>query len=211
MKAQAVLIATGAMVAGVMIWGTSNNIRGHQLTSHPVTEKTRAASQTSKKIQLAKKAKPRSQKTTPVDWHGPSMPDKAYPDLAQHPNLTIKVSTKRQRVYLVDQGKTLYTMLASTGKSGSETPRGQFVIQPERGPNFYNQQSKEGANYWVSFKDHGIYLFHSVPVDATGTYVKSEAAQLGKEANSHGCVRLSIADAKWMYENIRQGTPVTVN
>src|SRR5699024_11470649 len=75
---------------------------------------------------------------------------------------------------------------------------------------FYNAQSGEGANYWVSFKDHGIYLFHTVPVDANGNYVVSEAEQLGKSSNSHGCVRLSVADAKWFYENIKTGTKVVV-
>lgn len=90
------------------------------------------------------------------------------------------------------------------------TPKGTFEIQAERGDHFYNAQSGEGANYWVSFKDHGIYLFHTVPVDANGNYVVSEAEQLGKSSNSHGCVRLSVADAKWFYENIKTGTKVVV-
>jgi len=145
-----------------------------------------------------------------LDWHQPSM-SQAYPKVQAHPNLQIEVSTVKQRVYLRENGKVLYTMLASTGRQGDETPKGQFQVQAERGLHFYNAESKEGANYWVSFKDHGIYLFHSVPVDASGKYVTTEAEQLGKVANSHGCVRLTIADAKWLYENIRQNTPVTVS
>ncbi|ETY74724.1 cell surface protein [Lactiplantibacillus fabifermentans T30PCM01] len=167
-------------------------------------------------VTLAKSAKPKKiatvkPKVQSIDWRAPSMPNRSYPDVNKHPNLSIEVSTKAQRVYLRENDQTLYTMRASTGRAGDATPTGQFEIQPERGLHFYNQQSGEGANYWVSFKDHGIYLFHSVPVDAQGHYVVNEANELGKQANSHGCVRLSIADAKWLYENIRQHTPVTVS
>jgi lipoprotein-anchoring transpeptidase ErfK/SrfK len=136
---------------------------------------------------------------------------KAYPTLSNYADLNIQVSIKQQRVYLKNNDHVLYTMRASTGKKGSETPRGHFEIQPERGLHFFNAQSGEGANYWVSFKDHGIYLFHSVPVDENNHYIKSEAEQLGKVANSHGCIRLSIADAKWLYENIPTHTPVVIS
>lgn len=146
----------------------------------------------------------------PIDWHGSSM-KKSYPNLTQYPNIKIRVSIANQRVYLENNHQTLYTMLASTGKAGDDTPKGSFEIQPERGLHFYNSQSGEGANYWVSFKDHGIYLFHSVPVDVQGNYVVREAEQLGKVANSHGCIRLTIADAKWLYTNIPMHTPVEVS
>ncbi len=148
---------------------------------------------------------------TVVNWHAPSETNHAYPDVSKYPNLQIDVSIKKQRVYLENDGHVLYTMLASTGKPGSATPRGNFKIQPERGLHFYNASSGEGANYWVSFKGNGIYLFHSVPVDIHDHYVVSQANQLGKKSNSHGCVRLSIADAKWMYENIPLNTPVHIH
>jgi lipoprotein-anchoring transpeptidase ErfK/SrfK len=144
-----------------------------------------------------------------VDWQSPSE-KKPYPDVNTYPDMWIKVSTSKHRVYLMNDNKVLYTMLCSTGSKGQETPKGTFEIQAERGDHFYNAQSGEGANYWVSFKDHGIYLFHTVPVDANGNYVVSEAEQLGKSSNSHGCVRLSVADAKWFYENIKTGTKVVV-
>lgn len=155
-------------------------------------------------------AKPKAPTPVKIDWHQPSM-RKAYPTLSNYADLNIQASIKQQRVYLKNNDHGLYTMRASTGKQGSETPRGHFEIQPERGLHFFNAQSGEGANYWVSFKDHGIYLFHSVPVDENNHYIKSEAEQLGKVANSHGCIRLSIADAKWLYENIPTHTPVVIS
>lgn len=88
-------------------------------------------------------------------------------------------------------------MYASTGKDNS-TPKGTFEIQTERGQFFYNSKSGEGAHYWTSFKDHGIYLFHTVPTNRKGHYLKDEAKALGHSANSHGCVRLSVPDAKYI-------------
>ncbi|QEA31129.1 L,D-transpeptidase [Secundilactobacillus malefermentans] len=143
-----------------------------------------------------------------VNWHKSSQ-KKAYPNFESMENPWFKVSIKDQRVYVMDGSELKYTMYCSTGK-GKSTPTGTYTIQSERGDSFYNQQSGEGANYWVSWKDHGVYLFHSVPVDKNGNYIKSEADRLGKEANSHGCVRLTIADAKWVYENVPYGMKVVI-
>lgn len=144
-----------------------------------------------------------------INWRKPSQ-NKPYPKITANNGRYLYVSTKKQRTYVMSpQNKVLYTMYASTGRNNS-TPRGTFEIQGERGYKFYNQSSKEGAHYWTSFKDHGIYLFHTVPVDAKGHYEKDEAAQLGKTSNSHGCVRLSIPDAKWINKTVPTGTKVVI-
>ncbi|MCC9763335.1 L,D-transpeptidase, partial [Streptococcus agalactiae] len=118
-------------------------------------------------------------------------------------------SSTRQTMTITSNDKVIFKTIVSTGAKESPTPKGTFVIEPERGDFFYNASSKEGAYYWVSFKEHGIYLFHSVPTDQQGNEIPEEAKQLGKAA-SHGCVRMSRADAKWFYENIPQGTTVTI-
>lgn len=136
---------------------------------------------------------------------------KAYPNMKLSKKNWLDVSIKKQRVYVKNKaGKVLYTMLCSTGNDDG-TPRGTFHIQKERGSHFYNASSKEGANYWTSFKDHGIYLFHSVPVNKAGKYLMKDAHELGKVANSHGCVRLSIPDAKWINSSVPTGTKVVIH
>ncbi len=136
---------------------------------------------------------------------------KAYPNMKLSKKNWLDVSIKKQRVYVKNKaGKVLYTMLCSTGNDNG-TPRGTFHIQKERGSHFYNVSSKEGANYWTSFKDHGIYLFHSVPVNKVGKYLMKDAHELGKVANSHGCVRLSIPDAKWINSSVPTGTKVVIH
>ncbi|HIW72228.1 MAG TPA: L,D-transpeptidase [Candidatus Levilactobacillus faecigallinarum] len=176
----------------------------HRLT-HQTTVPKSATTQT------AKKSTTTQAEAKTINWRKPSE-SKAYPDLKAHPNAWLDVNTSRQRVYIKDGQETLYTMYCSTG-TGKEngTPHGTYHIQEERGKFFYNQNSGEGARYWVSWKDHGIYLFHSVPTDENGHYIKSEAEELGKSAASHGCIRLSVADAKWVYETVPYGMKVVIH
>ncbi|MCO6540974.1 MAG: L,D-transpeptidase [Lactobacillus sp.] len=137
---------------------------------------------------------------------------KPYPNLQQHPQLWIKVSLKKQRVYLIDQNKILYTMYASTGIEDGErnTPKGTYQIESERSPYFYSPAMHEGAFYAVSFLNHGIYLFHSTPTNQQQQFLPDVAADLGKRPSSHGCVHLTVADSKWVYDNIPYNTKVVI-
>lgn len=123
--------------------------------------------------------------------------------------LWIDVSVAKQRVY-IHRGQTiLASMRASTGRD-DETPKGHFHIQRERGTWFYSNSYQEGAKYWISFKNHGEFLFHSVPMDRHQHVLAAGAAELGSPA-SHGCVRVSIPDALWLYQHIPVGTDVYIH
>ena len=148
---------------------------------------------------------------TPINWRK-SSETVAYPDVKKYPDLSIRVSLKKQRMYLMDHSRVLYTMYVSTGvpTADRKTPRGTYHVQAERGKYFYSANVDEGAYYWVSWLNHGEYLFHSTPVNAQKHFIKSDAADLGRKPSSHGCVHLSVADAKWVYENIKYGTKVVI-
>lgn len=154
----------------------------------------------------------------PINWCKPSE-TVPYPDLSKVKDLWVKVDLKDNRTYLYDGQKVIYTMYstggiyekdAKTGKTKSATPTGTFHVQQERGDSFYNAKLQEGANYYTSWLNHGEYLFHSVPTKADGSYNQKEAAKLGKTQGSHGCVRLSVPDARWMEQNLPVGTKVVV-
>lgn len=200
------------------------------LVHHFVTQKDETKAQTTTTAKVAKKAakvtQTTSKKTTldpatmrkPIDWKK-SSETKPYPDLTKVNNFWIKVDLKKNRTYLMSDNKVIYTMYSSggayhldkkTGKQVSDTPTGTFYIEPERGDSFFNSSLNEGANNWISWKDHGVYLFHSVPTDGSGNYNVTEAKKLGKEAASHGCIRLSVPDSKWMSQNLQTGTKVVV-
>lgn len=98
--------------------------------------------------------------------------------------------------------KLLKTMSCATGRNISPTVRGTFAIQ-NRGAWFFTGSS--GAKNWVAWNEQ--YLFHSIIMDANGN-VKDYT--LGKRASA-GCIRLSINDSKWVYDNMPNGTTVWVN
>lgn len=155
----------------------------------------------------------------PIDWQKSSQTT-PYPNLKAAKNLWIKVSLRGNRTYIYDGKKRIYTMYSTggiykidskTGKEKSFTPTGTFYIQKQRGDKFYNAKLGEGANYYVSWLNHGTYLFHSVPTEKGGKYNQKEAAKLGKTQGSHGCIRLSVPDAKWLSTTVPVGTKVVIS
>ena len=175
--------------------------------------KSESSASSAKKEQAGERTKvqktePAGASAQPVDWLKPSQ-QVDYPDPAAHPGISLEVSLQDQRVYVRDGSQLLYTMYASTGMDDS-TPRGSFRIQAERGDHFYNPNEGMGARYYTSFLNHGVFLFHSVPTDLSGSYIKEEADLLGIRPSSHGCIRLTVPDALWIMQSVPIGTPVLV-
>ena len=138
--------------------------------------------------------------------------DGPYPVLTNKMHLWIDVSIDQQLVYLFDGNHLLYTMITSSGldtNPNNSTPLGVYHVQPEYGKWFYNAQVSEGAQYWTSWLDNGVFLFHSVPETINHQLILKNAALLGHKA-SHGCFHLTIPDAKWIMNNINTGTTVVV-
>lgn len=205
----------------LLVVGTVLNHRVHTLRA----QKARIARQAKIKRSRRQAAKQRAgvaqrnaNMRTPINWRK-SSETIPYPDLKQAKDLWVKVCLKKNRTYVYDGKHIIYTMYCTgriyqrddkTGKMKSLTPTGTYHIQNERGDHFYNAQLNEGANYYVSWLDHGKYLFHSVPTVGNGKYNKTEAAKLGKTQGSHGCVRLSVPDARWFSRNVPVGTKIVV-
>ena len=182
------------------------SVRRFRKTHQP--SKSASSSSATKNQTKQQKPDPAATSAHPVDWLKPSQ-QVDYPDPAAHPGLSLEVSLQDQRVYVRDGSQLLYTMYASTGMDDS-TPRGSFRIQNERGDHFYNPGEGMGARYYTSFLNHGVFLFHSVPTDSKGGYIKEEADMLGIRPGSHGCIRLTVPDARWIMQSVPTGTPVLV-
>ena len=118
----------------------------------------------------------------------------------------ILVDTGASRVYVFygRQGSWKYdrTMVCSAGKPSTPTVKGQFTVQ-NRGYSFGHGYT---CYYWTQF--YGDYLFHSVLYYQGTRRIKD--GTLGRNA-SHGCVRLAIENAKWIYDCIPRGTKVVVS
>ena len=88
----------------------------------------------------------------------------------------------------------------TTGAPGSPTVKGTFTVG-SRGKSFGSGYT---CWYWTQF--YGNYLFHSV-LYQPGSMSHIQDGRLGISA-SHGCVRLDIECARWIYNNIPRGTRV---
>lgn len=141
-------------------------------------------------------------------------PTTEYPDISSlsdedYAKISLEVSIKNQELRILSDKNILGTMIISSGSDKEPTPLGDFLIQPERGESFFAPEFNQGATNWVSFHGNGEFLFHSIPTDVKGEYIAAEGLKLGKPV-SHGCIRLSVADSEWIYNNIRVNTPVFI-
>ncbi len=101
--------------------------------------------------------------------------------------------------------KPVKAMLCSTG--GKFTPLGTFRTSSK-----YRWRSLfYGVYGQYATRITGPILFHSVPYTKMNpSYMqKGEFEKLGTSA-SHGCIRLSAEDAKWIFDNCESGTSVTI-
>ena len=99
-------------------------------------------------------------------------------------------------------------MLCSTGdpgiKDGGETRRGTFNMMVPR-VRFGHFLSGEAAQYWTLIR--GRTYFHSILYDKQNdlsSYQVETYNALGSK-NSHGCIRLTVPDARWIWYNIGYG------
>lgn len=98
-------------------------------------------------------------------------------------------------------------MICSVGNEQGETPVGTFHTTAR-----YTWRLLVGGVYGqYATRITGPILFHSVPYlsQNKGNLDYKEYNKLGVPA-SHGCVRLAVADAKWIYDNCPPGTPVKI-
>lgn len=95
----------------------------------------------------------------------------------------------------------VYYWDCSPGKASTPTVSGVFRVG-SRGYYFDSYGSR--CFWWTQF--YGNYLFHSVLYYPNGSLMDGRVGV----ALSHGCVRLQINNAKWIYDNIPSGTTVVV-
>ncbi len=127
----------------------------------------------------------------------------------------LKVNTKQNVVNVYKKSgstwKPYKVMLCSCGiatNRDNTTPAGTYKMKYKW--RWLSLVANQSGQYCSQIT--GDYLFHSVPYKTKYKYssqVTKEYNKLGKRA-SHGCVRLSVMDAKWIYYNCPKGTKITV-
>lgn len=124
--------------------------------------------------------------------------------------ITVRVNRKNNVVTVYDGTIPVKAMACSTGKPSSPTPVGTFTVTSH-----HRWWMLDGPS-WGQYCSHFLpsYLFHSVPMysSSQNPYAvnSSDFNKLGSAASA-GCVRLCVADAKWIYDNVPIGSTVVVS
>lgn len=110
-------------------------------------------------------------------------------------------------VYKKNTNIPVVSFVTSVGMPNTPTPTGVFYTD-----RIHRWKELMGPS-WGQYATHvvaGIY-FHSVAGSAPNPYAlpAGEYNRLGAPA-SHGCIRMTVADAKWIYDNCGLGTKVTI-
>ncbi len=127
--------------------------------------------------------------------------------------ITVDVTNQAITVYSPDENGA-YTVpvkqfVCSTGMVATPSDVGTWVLNGRKARWCYFSLYGSYAQYWTRINEY--IAFHSViynSVDYDAMSLKSYNL-LGSRA-SHGCIRLLVRDAKWIYDNVGEGVVVTV-
>ncbi len=100
-------------------------------------------------------------------------------------------------------------MVCTSGSYRNPTPTGTFRMGSDRKRFSCFTKYRVYGQYWSQLT-RNIY-FHSILYSARNAkyYTNSSYRNLGTRA-SHGCIRLLVPDARWVYYNVAPGTEVQV-
>ena len=132
--------------------------------------------------------------------------NQSYSSLSKY-LIVVRLKKHQVRVYKGSKNdwKRLHKWKCVTGKSSTPTPKGTFVIGT-RGLHF---DTGTNMRVWYYTQFWGSYFFHSTLYDRQSEPNNCVSYRLG-QSRSHGCIRLDIKNAKWIYDHVPRGTKVII-
>ncbi len=127
--------------------------------------------------------------------------------------LRVDVTNQITRAYTYDEDGD-YTvlvreMICSTGTRQNPTPLGTYTMP----------KSRARWGYFPTWDSHAQYLTRIDAANAFHSVLYTEPNEMALAVSSykalgtrqsHGCVRLLVSDAKWIYDNCKAGTKIVV-
>ena len=180
------------------ISGSYNSSRAGTYTI-TITSIDKSNNKSSKSIKVIVKAKTKTTTTSRTITTG-NKP--YYIEVIRNQNVVIVYGKDSNNKYT----KIVKVFVVSVGKNG-KTPTGTF--KTTRGYQWGSLINGVWGQYTTRIT--GSYLFHSVPyyTKNKGNLEWQEYNKLGTAASA-GCVRMTVRDAKWIYDNIADGTTVKI-
>ncbi|MDR3595746.1 L,D-transpeptidase [Clostridium sp.] len=122
-------------------------------------------------------------------------------------NYLIWVNLKSFKVNIFQGSKNnwnlIHSYICTIGKPSTPTPKGVYTVGIKG--LYFGVEKGYKCWYYTQFK--GNYLFHSIIYNLDGSV---RDGRLGMRL-SDGCIRLAKENAKWIYDNIPQGTKVVIS
>ncbi|MDD4504477.1 MAG: L,D-transpeptidase family protein [Clostridiaceae bacterium] len=129
--------------------------------------------------------------------------DDTYITIVNQNKQTIEIYKNAEEGY-----KRIIESRVSTGKVETPTPNGWFTAKSRRGKYSFIPKYQLGIPYFVQLK--GGYLLHGLPMNSKGQIPRDISDALGSKA-SHGCIRLPMDAAKFVYHNIKEDSLVIID
>lgn len=124
-----------------------------------------------------------------------------------------RIVLDEQRVYVYNHRRRLIATLPVSTGLDDQTPVGTFKVFSQSAQAYYAPNPNERMRWMTRFtkgREGGNIGFHGIPYKVTKTGEIPFFTPLGIAPSSHGCIRMRVADAKWLFHNMNIGTVVSV-
>jgi lipoprotein-anchoring transpeptidase ErfK/SrfK len=126
---------------------------------------------------------------------------------------SIVINRATRVLTLYREARKVRTFRIAVGTSSHPTPRGLFsIVMMQRNPTWFPPDSPWAEGLGPVSPGPGNPLgtrWMGTSAPAVGIHGTPASSSIGTAA-SHGCIRMYIRDAEWLYERIRIGTPVLI-
>ena len=137
--------------------------------------------------------------------------ERVRPSRTSHPPAVL-IERDRFRLTLFKKGKR-HSFTVAVGQPAYPTPAGNFQItSKQRNPTWFPPNSPWARGIGPVPPGPGNPLgtrWMGTSATAIGIHGTTAPSSLGTRA-SHGCIRMSVAQSEWLYDQIELGTPVII-
>jgi lipoprotein-anchoring transpeptidase ErfK/SrfK len=124
-----------------------------------------------------------------------------------------RVVLDEQRAYFYNSSRRLIATLPVSTGVDDQTPLGVFKVFSKSAQTFYTPNPRERMRFMTRFtvgREGGNIGFHGIPYRVTKSGEVPFYTPLGLAPSSHGCIRMRVVDAKWVFQNMALGSTVSV-
>ena len=124
-----------------------------------------------------------------------------------------RIVLSEQRAYFYTTSRRLIATLPVSTGSDDQTPVGTFKVFSKSAQTFYTPNPVERMKFMTRFtkgRQGGNIGFHGIPYKVTKNGDVPFYTPLGIAPVSHGCIRMRVTDAKWVFDNMKLGSVVSV-